>query len=148
MDTKRYAEHFFCDAARLASYLGGEKATISDGIGPADDFPLTPKDRSQVDDDVRFLRVDGEEYYEIAYVTSKTPTPADAKYRNKSLYRVMLGREIKKARESMGITITDLSKRTNLRDHSLLRIEEGRWDIDIALLGVILDALNKEIKIV
>lgn len=144
----KYAEHFLCDAIRLAQYLGGENAQLSDGIGHADDFPLVPKDRELVDNDVRFIRAESDESYEIAYVCTDTPTPYDTKFRNKSLYRVMLGREIKKARLSKRITIEELSKKTNLREHSLQRIEEGRWDLDISLLGVILNALDKEIKIV
>lgn len=147
-DTKRYAEYFLCDAIRLAQYLGGEGAAISDGIGNADDFPLIPKMREQIGDDVRFVRVEGNEYYEVAFVSNKQPKPEDTKIRNKSLYRVMIGREIKKARIERRMTLSDLAERTNLRDYSLLRIEEGRWDLDISLLGVILNALDKEIKIV
>ena len=147
-DTKRYAEYFLCDAIRLAQYLGGEGAAISDGIGNADDFPLIPTMREQIGDDVRFVRVEGNEYYEVAFVSNKQPKPEDTKIRNKSLYRVMIGREIKKARIERRMTLSDLAERTNLRDYSLLRIEEGRWDLDISLLGVILNALDKEIKIV
>lgn len=148
MDTKRYAEHFLCDALRLATYLGGETSVISYGIGHSDDFPLVPKEREQVGDDIRFIRVDGQEYYEVAYVSVDTPTFADKKIRNKSLYRVILGREIKRARESVGMTLSELADKTNLREHSLYRIEDGRWDIDISLLGIILDALGKTIRIV
>lgn len=146
--TQRFVEYFLCDAIRLALYLGGDKASLSDGIGNADDFPLIPKMREQIGDDIRFIRVDGKDYYEVAYITSDTPKPEDTKIRNKSIHRVEIGREIKRAREEQKLSLLDLAKRTNLRDYSLARIEEGRWDMDISLLGVILDALGKSIKIV
>ena len=148
MDTKRFAEYYLCDAMRLAQLLGGEDATISEGMGNADDFPLIPRMREQVGDDVRFLRSDGEDYYEVAYVSDSKPRPEDSKFRNKSYYRVVIGRGIKKARKEVGMTISQLSQLTNLREHSLLRIEEGMWDLDVSMLGVILDALRKTIKIV
>ena len=148
MKAKRYVEHFLCDAVRLACYLGGDGAKMSDGIGSADDFPMIPREREQVGDDVRFIRVEGEEYYEIAYVSTETPRPEDKKIRNKSLYRVIFGRELKKARESSGVSLEELSKRTNLKEHSLEKIEEGRWDFDTTVMGNILFALGKTIKIV
>ena len=148
MDIKRFSEHFLCDAMRLAILLGGENATLSDGIGNSSDFPLVPKERDQVGEDIRFIRVEGEEYYEIAYVTNEQPTQWDSKIRNKSYYRVLVGREIHDARLSVGMTLSELSRKTNLREHSIQRIEEGRWDMDMAMLGLILDALNKTIKII
>lgn len=148
MDTKRFAEHFRCDALRLALLLGGEDSTYSDGIGNAFDFPLAPKQREMLDDDIRFIRVEGEEYYEIGYVTDSTPLPKDTKYRNKSFHRVIVGREIRRARIAAGMPLSELAEKTNLREHSLMRIEEGRWDIDLSLLGVILDVLDKKINFV
>ena len=44
--------------------------------------------------------------------------------------------------------LSELAEKTNLREHSLMRIEEGRWDIDLSLLGVILDVLGKKINFV
>ena len=148
METKRFAEHFRCDAVRLALLLGGEDASYSDGIGNAFDFPLVPKQREMIDEDVRFIRVEGKEYYEVAYVLDSAPTQKDAKYRNKSYHRVIVGREIHRVRTELGMPLSELAEKTNLREFSLARIEDGRWDIDIALLGVILDALGKEIKLV
>lgn len=144
MDIKRFSEYYLCDAIRLAQTLGGE---ISDGIGNAWDFPLSPKAREIVGDDIRFLRVQGDDYYEIGYISSEKPKPENLKLRNKSIHRVLVGREIRRARLDLGLSIEKLAQKTNLRPHSLERIEEGRWDIDIALLGIILDALGKEIKI-
>ena len=143
MDTKRYAEHFRCDAQRLALLLGGDNATYSDGIGSVADFPLVPKQREILDKDVRFIRVEnGEEYYEIAYVLDAKPTFKDTKYRNKSYHRVAIGKEIHRARMNAGMSLEELAEKTNLREHSLSRIEDGYWDLDISLLGVILDALG------
>lgn len=148
METKRYVEHFLCDAIRLAQLLGEGQAKLSDGLGNADDFPLNPKERDQVGDDVRFIRVNGKEYYEVGFVTEDNPTPEDIKLRNKSVYRVLFGSALKKARLEAGMSIAELSKRTLLREHSLERIEEGRWDFDTTVMGNILSALGKSIKIV
>ena len=146
---KRYAEYFLCDAIRLAMFLGGDKAQMSDGIGNAEDFPLVPKMREKLTgDDIRFIRVEGDEYYEVAFVSNDKPRKEDAKFRNKSIHRVAIGREIKRTREDASLSLFDLAGKTNLREYSLERIEDGRWDLDISLLGVILDALGKEIRFV
>ena len=148
METKRYVEHFRCDALRLAMLLGGENATYSDGIGISANFPLVPKQKEMVSDDIRFIRVDGDDYYEVGYVVDSMPGPRDSKYRNKSYHRVAIGREIRNAREEKNMSITDLAQKTNLREHSIVKIEDGMWDIDLSLLGVILDALGKTIRFI
>ena len=148
MEIKRYAEHFRCDALRLAFLLGGENATYTDGIGNTEDFPLVPKQKEILAKDVRFIRVEnGEEYYEVAFVLDVKPTLKDSKYRNKSYHRVAIGKEIRRARLNKGMTLEELAEKTNLREHSLSRIEDGYWDIDISLLGVIIDALGVQITL-
>lgn len=148
METKRFVEHFLCDAIRLAQILGEGQAKLSEGLGNADDFPLNPRERDQVGNDVRFIRVNGKEYYEVAFVTEDNPTIDDIKLRNKSVYRVMFGSALKKARLSVGMSLEELARKTNLREHSLQRIEEGRWDFDTTVMGNILSALGKSFKIV
>ena len=135
---KRYYEPFFCDALRLAAHLAEKyNSTITEGIGNSSDFNA----RAKIDsDEVRFLRVEG--VCEIGFSTTDEPTSEDTKYRNKSFWRVVFGERLKEAREKKGISIEELSEMTGFRDRSLERIEEGRWDADIAQIGNILDALG------
>lgn len=145
MEVKRFTEPFLCDALRLGSHLAAKvNGVISEGIGDARRFPGSERIPG---DEVRFIRVEGRDYYEIAFLYDREPTPADRKLRNKSFWRVRIGEEIRKLRESRGATLTELSDVTGFRVYSLARIEEGRWDIDIAQIGNILDALGGDIII-
>ena len=150
MEIQRFAECYMCDALRLAQYLAKrDGAQISEGIGPADDFPFTPKDRSCLDSDARFFRVESEtSYCEIGFVTMEEPESDQTKHRNKSIFRVIIGDQIKSFREGMGMSLEELADKSCFRPHSLARIEEGRWDIDLAQLGRILDALGATLTIV
>ena len=142
MEIQRFHERYLCDAIRLASYLAEKyDASISEGIGDSSKFP-----GSFESEDVRFLRVSkGETLYEIAFTTEETPD--HYKHRNKGIYRVMLGEEIHRVRMEKGMTLEDLSKKTDFKAHSLLWIEQGRYDIDVAQLGIILDALGVKITL-
>ena len=143
MEIQRFHEKYLCDAIRLASYLADKYgAAISEGIGDSSKFP------GNFDtDDIRFLRVEkGVTLYEIAYTTNETPT--HFKHRNKGIHRVMIGEEIKRVREERGLTLEELSEQTDFKPHSLMWIEQGRYDIDVTQLGIILDALGAKIRLV
>ena len=142
MEIQRFHEKYLCDALRLATYLAArEKATLSEGIGDSSRFP-----GSFDSDDVRFIRVSGgETLYEIAFTTDEVP--AHYKHRNKGIHRVMIGEEIRRVREAKGMTLEELSAKTDFKAHSLLWIEQGRYDIDVAQLGIILDALGVKITL-
>ena len=150
MEIQRFAESYMCDALRLAQYFAKrDDGRISEGIGHTDDFPYTPIDRSRLDSDTRFFRVESDtSYYEIGFVTSEEPAPVTEKNRNKSIHRVIVGSQIKAYRESLGLPLEEVASRSGFRPHSLARIEEGRWDMDIAQLGRILDAMGAMVSIV
>ena len=151
MEIQRFAEQYMSDALRLADYFAKRyDAKISEGIGNAEDFPFVPKQRDMIDDDVRFIRVEGECFYgEIAFISTDTPLSSiELKHRNKTIYRVIVGEQLAAIREEKGISLEELAEKTGYRAHSLARIEEGRWDLDIHCLGQILDALGATIKIV
>ena len=147
MEIQRFTEHFLADAIRLAQYFAEKhNGTISDGIGDACIFPFPPKEMANLTD-ARFIRVEGERFFaEIAFVTSEEPKDDELKLRNRSLYRVLIGDEIRRVRKEKGMSLETLSERTGLRAASLARIEEGRWDMDIRQLGWILDALGVTLK--
>ena len=148
MEVQRFTEHYLADALRLASHFAERyNGTLSEGIGDAGIFPFPPKEIVNIDD-ARFVRVDGDGFNaEIAFVSSQEPKPGDAKIRNRSLYRVLVGEEIRRVRMEKGMTLERLSELSGLRAHSLQRIEEGRWDMDIRQLGWILEALGVTIKL-
>jgi len=143
-DIKRFSEHFFCDSLRLAQLLASlYGAKISESEGFSADFPLNPKEKAQVGERIKFFSVDNERvHFEVSFVTTDEPTEDFAMIRNKSFHRVLIGAEIRRTRRIKGMTIEELSEKTGFRTHSLQRIEEGRWDMDVSQLGLILDALG------
>ena len=60
----------------------------------------------------------------------------------------MIGEEIRRVREEKGISLEELAGKTDFKVHSLLWIEQGRYDIDVTQLGIILDALGVKIKLI
>ena len=148
MEKRRFIEYYFCDALRLAQHLAEvHEGTISEGIGDSSLFPVPPKFGFS-SPDVRFLRVEGNQDFEIGFVSQDNP-PADAiKHRNKSLYRVLVGEELRKARKEKGLSLKEVADKSGFRSHSLEMVEDGRYDFDIAQLGTILDAIGAKVKIV
>lgn len=147
MDKQRFVEYYFCDAMRLALHLAGKyDGVISEGIGNACEFPI-PDRFNTGSEDLRFLRVEGVRDFEVGFVSQDVP-PSDAiKHRNKSLYRLLVGEELKRFRQSRGISLKDAAQKSGFRMHSLEMVEEGRYDFDIAQLGAILDAIGARVKI-
>lgn len=142
MEIQRFHEKYLCDALRLATYLAEKYgASLSEGIGDSSKFP------GRFDSgDVRFIRVSkGETLYEIAFSTEDAPD--HYKHRNKGIHRVMIGEEIKRVREAKGMSLEELADKTDFKAHSLLWIEQGRYDIDVAQLGIILDALGVKVTL-
>ena len=142
--TQRYAEPFLCDALRLAQHLAKRvNGQISEGIGHSGDFPGEFES-----DDIRFLRVEGDDYFEVAFLYDEEPKKEDWKYRNKYYWRVLAGEKIKTFREKKGMPLGELSEITGLRVHALERIEDGRWDLSIVQLGSLLDALGGDFNLI
>ena len=149
-DIKRFSEHFFCDSLRLAQLLADlYGAKVSEGIGRSEDFPLNPKEKAQVGDEIKFFSVDSpRQHFEVSFVSTDDPTPEWAMIRNKSYHRVLIGAVIRKKRRERGLSLQQLSDLTGFRAHSLERIEEGRWDMDVSQLGLILDALGCYVNLI
>lgn len=140
---KRYTEPFLCDALRLATHLAIRvNGTVTEGIGDAGNFPGELKMES-----VRFLRVEGDDYFEVAFLKTEEPAPEDWKYRNKYYWRVLAGEKVRAFREEKGMTLEELSEIVGLRVHALERIEDGRWDLTIVQLGSLLDAIGGDFYI-
>ena len=149
METLYYTEYYLVDALRLAEHFAEKGGRITEGIGSADDFPKPPKTGEFAEPDVRFVRVElPDRTFAVAFVTEDDPPRSERKFRNKSLYRVLVGEQIRACRERRRMTLEEVAELSGFRAHSLERIEEGRWDIDIAQLGVILDALAAQLKVV
>ena len=148
MEKRRFIEYYFCDALRLAQHLAERYGgTISEGIGDASNFPMPPKFGFK-SDDVRFLRVEGKISAEVGFISQDVPPAEAVKHRNKSLYRVLVGEELQRMRLEKGLTLDEVAEKSGFRSHSLGRVEEGRYDFDIAQLGTILDAMGAGIKII
>ena len=149
MDIFYFTENYLADAIRLARHFAEKyDGVLSEGIGVAKPFPAPPKTGAFLSVDVRFVRVEcRDRMYCVAFVSEDNPPVSERKYRNKSLYRVLMGEEIKAARERRGISLGEVAERSGFREHSLQRIEEGRWDFDMSQLGVILEAIGAKVKI-
>ena len=150
MEVFYYTEYYLADALRLAQHFAERhEGKLSEGIGAAKPFPAPTKTGEFPSQDVRFIRVESpDRMYCVAFVSEDEPPASERKCRNKSLYRVLVGEEVRKAREGRGLSLEEVSEKSGFRPHSLQRIEEGRWDYDVAQLGVILDALGAKVKIV
>ena len=149
METIRFTEYYLCDAIRLASHFAEKYGgSISEGIGDSSLFPNPPKTGAFSSQDVRFARVDGgSQSFGVAFVSEDEPPIGERKYRNKSLYRVLVGEEIRRFRTERGMSLKEVADKSGFREHSLERLEEGRFDFDIAQLGVVLDALGGKVRI-
>lgn len=149
MDAFYYTEYYLVDALRLARHFAEKNdGVLSEGIGVAKPFPAPPKTGEFPSGDVRFVRVECQDaMYCVAFVSEDDPPAGERKFRNKSLYRVLVGEEIRRCRQLKGMSLREVADKSGFRVHSLERIEEGRWDFDIAQLGVIVDALGAEVKI-
>ena len=151
MDIQRFAEQYMDDAMRLAKHFAVRyNAQISEGIGNADDFHFAPKQRALLEEDVRIFRVEGDDFYgEVAFVFTDEPkTSLDRKHRNNSIHKVIVGEQITSFREKRGLSLEEMAAKVGYTPHSLARIEEGRWDIDLKQLGLLLDALGARIELV
>lgn len=150
METKRFTEYYFEDALRLAQHFTEKhNATMTATQGSAAKFPLVggqpfPSEKLDVISVSKFDVT----VCEVAFISHDAPSEENRKYRNRSLYRVLVGEEIERVRREKNISLVELAEKTGFRPHSLQRIEEGRWDIDVAQLGVILDALGVEIHLI
>lgn len=145
METQYFTEYYLVDALRLASHFAERyNGTITEGIGDAALFPQQGKGFPS--EDTRFIRVECKDrIYAVAFTSEEEPT--ELKHRNKSLYRVLVGEEVRQAREKRGMSIEEVAEKSGFRPHSIGRIEEGRWDFDIPQLGLILDAMGATLKI-
>ena len=149
METHYFTEQYLADALRLAEYLARKGGKISEGIGYSSYFPNPPKEGAFPADEVRYLRVEcPDRTYAVAFVSDDDPPAEERKYRNRSLHRLKVGEQIKACRERRGMTLKEVADLSGFRVHSLARIEEGRWDLDVGQLGIILDALAAEVHIV
>ncbi len=55
---------------------------------------------------------------------------------------------VRKQRESLGLSIDDIAKRTSLSVSSLNSFELGEWDIDLISLDKIAECLKVKLKVV
>lgn len=137
--TLRFTELYYDDAERLALYLSARDGA---GIGlvqcPSDLFPIPPK-MKEMPDAVNAFKVGN---YEVAYLEKRPYAEKDAKYRNRTLHRVMLGERLRDARESQGMSLDDLERATGIRAKNIENIELGRYDASIDVLGNLGEALG------
>ena len=135
----KFTEYYYDDALRMAMYIrereGGEIELVK--VKP-DGFPFPPK-MQVYGETVDCIRIGG---YEIAYFAKRLSPDEDKKHRNRCLYRFMIGRQIKEAREAKGLTLDDLSQRTGYKVGSLRNMELGRYGVDIQMLCCIAEALG------
>ena len=61
---------------------------------------------------------------------------------------MIVGEQITSFREKRGLSLEEMAAKVGYTPHSLARIEEGRWDIDLKQLGLLLDALGARIELV
>lgn len=149
MRIEHYTETYLDDAMHLCQYIAGEEGVISIVMADPVNFP-EPVKGQEFPDPLYAVRVqkDGTTVAECAYLHLREDSDVDKKFRNRWLISVMLGDEIRRARETNGMTLEDLAQATGYNVHSLDSIERGRYNMDVKLLGRIADALGCEIRLV
>ena len=140
----RFTEKYYDDAVRFAKYVqateGGEIEVVRE---ESDGFPMPPKGVTY-GKYVDCLKVGK---YEIAFFEHRETPDTDRKHRNKTLYRFMIGQQIKEVRELSGMSLIDLSARCGIKPGNLQSIESGRYGADVELLGVILEAMDAHLAV-
>lgn len=62
-------------------------------------------------------------------------------------HREKIGQQISEIRREKGLTILQLAEMTGLDNSNIGKIEKGRYNVGIDILGRIADALGVELKI-
>lgn len=149
MRIERYTELYLDDAMRLCKYIAKEDGAISIGLADPSLFPDPPKNIPWPDALYAVtVRRDGETVAECAYLFMREDASEAGKFKNRWLISVMLGEEIRRARERRGLSQDQLAELTGYRPHSIDAMERGRYTMDIKLVGRLADALGCEIKLV
>lgn len=139
----RFFEYYRCDAIKLTELFGPLYSESEDVAGA---YNLSPKIGLSEEDPIKTINVETTDaLYRVAYIDSGNPV--DEKLRYKNYYRIVIGREIKEKRERTGMSRAEVAFGAGIRPHALERIEQGRWDMDISLLGRILNVLKATIHI-
>lgn len=149
MRIEHYTEVFLDDAMRLCKYIAGDNGVISITLADPKNFPDAPKGL-EFPEPLYAARVskEGTTVAECAYITVREDMEEGIRFRNRWLLSVMLGDEIRRAREDAGLTVEELSKLTGYSVHSLDAMERGRYNLDMKILGRLADAMGCEIKLV
>lgn len=63
------------------------------------------------------------------------------------LNRVRIGQELSKARTDRGLTVRALAEKAGVSYQNITKIENGRYNVSIDILGDVLDAMGCEITI-
>ena len=65
----------------------------------------------------------------------------------KESWRTKMGEQIRRRRKSLGMTQLELSERTGLDRANISKIEGGRYNVSVDILGRIAEVLRCEIKL-
>lgn len=142
---QRFTEIYYDDALRFAQYIqateGGDIELVrEDSVG----FPMPAKNRV-FGDMVDCLKIRN---IEIAFLENRKNPNADKKHKNRSLYRYIIGQRIREIRELNGMSLEDLSAKTDIQANNLRNIESGRLSINTDMLCLIANALDAHVSIV
>ena len=149
MRIEHYTEVFLDDAMRLCKYIAKEDGVIRVSMADPANFPDPPKGLA-FPEPLFAVRVTkgGTTVAECAYLTMRDDDYDGIRFRNRWLLSVMLGDEIRRARESAGISLEELSTLTGYSTHSIDAMERGRYNLDMKILGRLADAMGCEIKLI
>lgn len=140
----KFTETYYDDAERFALYLS---STIGEEIelvyDDSEGFPMPPKGM-YLEEKVSCFKVGA---IEIAYLTKRKSPKDDLKHRNRSLYRYVMGQNLRDARERAGMTLDDIAAKSGLKASNIRNIESGRYNVDIDVLGNLVEAMDCHFEI-
>lgn len=141
----RFTELYYDDAERFAKYLhekGNGEIEIVSEFGEL--FPTPPKFK-EIPNKVPCFKVGN---IEIAYIYSEEDKSENGKYRNRNMYRYVIGQQLQQAREMQNITIEELSNRSGLPISKLRSIENGRYGESIDTIFHVARSIGCELGII
>lgn len=65
----------------------------------------------------------------------------------KENWRTKIGEQIRRCRESLGMTQSDLSERAGIDRENVSKIECGRYNVSVDIIGRIAEALECDIEL-
>lgn len=140
----RFTENYYEDALRFAQYVQGTNGGKIELVRESSaDFPILNK-KQEMDEMIDCFKIGG---IEIAFLTTAKAPADEAKYRNKNLFRFIIGQQIQEYRMNHDISLEEIADKTEYKVSNLRALECGRFNPKVDMLSKVLNAMDAHIEI-